>query len=447
MFTVFIVEDDPFYGRLLQHHLSAAADYTVELFTTAEACLEELYRKPDVISIDYGLPDMDGDELFDRIRARETGTAIIVTSGQEDVDTAVSLLKRGAHDYLVKNDNTKELLARSIRNIREASNLKREVADLREQLGEKYHFTSIIGSSAPMQEVYTVVRKAARSRINVSITGETGTGKEVVAKAIHYSGAQPDQPFVAINTAGIPAELLESELFGHEKGAFTGASARKIGLFEAAREGTLFLDEIAEMDMNLQSKLLRALQEREFCRVGGTEPIKFRARLLTATHRDLETRVREGKFREDLYYRIIGLPVCLPPLRKRGEDILLLADHFLDLYARENRVERITLTADAKDRLLRHAFPGNVRELKAVIDLACVLSDTGQIKVEHLKFSGLTGPSVIDYGEKSLREYTREIVQHYLNTYDSNVGRVAEKLKVGKSTIYGMLKSGEVSVI
>ncbi|PPK87832.1 DNA-binding NtrC family response regulator [Neolewinella xylanilytica] len=446
MLSIFIVEDDPFYGSLLQHHLRQQADFEVRLLATGTACLEELYREPDVISMDYGLPDMNGGELLNRILEKHPSIAVIVTSGQEDIATAVSLLQQGARDYLVKNENTKDLLWKSIQNISEAKALKREVADLREQLSEKFSFDSVIGRSPAMQQVFSVLRKAVRSQINVTITGETGTGKEVVARAIHYNGPRRNEPFVAINTAAIPADLLESELFGHEKGAFTGATERKIGRFEAAGEGTLFLDEVAEMDLNLQSKLLRALQEREFCRVGSNSPVTFRARLLTATHRDLGALVRQGKFREDLYYRIMGLPVELPPLRRRGEDLLLLANFFLDMYARDNGTKRAELGPAAKDKLLKHPFPGNVRELKAVIDLACVLSETGHIVPEDLKFSTLNGPSAIDYGDKTLREYNREIIQHYLTQYDRNVSSVAEKLNVGKSTIYGMIKSGEVSL-
>ena len=443
-FKIFVVEDDPFYGKLLQHHLGLNPDYEVSLFSTGGACLEALYHKPDVISIDYGLPDMNGGELLRKIRSVNDAIPVVIISGQDDIGTAVDLLKQGARDYIVKNDNTKNLLWRSIVNIRENSDLKQEVEILKEQLEEKFSFSGVIGKSDAMKSVYAMLRKAVKSNINVSITGETGTGKEVIAKAIHYNSDRSKRPFVAVNTAAIPENLLESELFGHEKGAFTGAVARKFGQFEAAKDGTLFLDEIAEMDLTLQSKILRAIQEREFTRVGGTESIPFRARLLTATHRDLEVQVREGKFREDLYYRIMGLPIALPPLRDRGEDVLLLATSFVKLYAADNGLPKLKLNKSAKDKLLNYAFPGNVRELKAVIDLACVMTETGRIKAEDIIFSGLTNPSLFDYGKKTLREYTLEILQHYLEKYDNNVVRVADHLAIGKSTIYNMIKSGEL---
>ncbi len=443
-FKIFIVEDDPFYGRLLKHHLSLNPDYEVELFASGKACLQELYRKPDVVSIDYGLPDMDGGTLLNKIRAVNSSVPVIIISGQEDITTAVDLLKKGARDYLVKDENTKDLLWRSIINIRENSDLKQEVETLKVQLEEKFSFDSIIGSSKAMQKVYAILKKAIKSNINVSITGETGTGKEVIAKAIHYNSDRSKQPFVAVNMAAIPENLLESELFGHEKGAFTGAIGRKPGKFEVAKEGTLFLDEIAEMDLSLQSKILRAIQEREFTRVGGTETIKFKARLLTATHRDLEVQVREGKFREDLYYRIMGLPVALPPLKDRDEDVLLLAEFFIKQYAKENKTGSLKLNRSGKEKLLKYHFPGNVRELKAVIELACVMTDTNGISDEDIRFSGLNNEPAIVYGEKSLREYTLEIVRHYLEKYNNNVVQVAEKLGVGKSTIYNMLKNGEL---
>jgi len=444
-FKIFIVEDDPFYGRLLKHHLSLNPDYEVELFESGKACLQELYRKPDVVSVDYGLPDMNGDVLLNKIRAVNSNVPVVIISGQEDIATAVNLLKKGARDYIVKDDNTKDLLWRSIINIRENSDLKQEVETLKDQLEEKFSFDSIIGNSSAMQVVYKLLKKAIKSNINVSITGETGTGKEVIAKAIHYNSERSKQPFVAVNMAAIPENLLESELFGHEKGAFTGAVGRKPGKFEVAKEGTLFLDEIAEMDLSLQSKILRAIQEREFTRVGGTDSIRFKARLLIATHRDLEVQVREGKFREDLYYRVMGLPIALPPLKNRGEDVLLLADFFVKQYTKENKTGALKLNKSGKEKLLKYHFPGNVRELKAIMELACVMTDTNGISAEDIHFSGLNSRQDIAFGEKTLREYTLEIIKHYLEKYDNNVVRVAEKLEVGKSTIYNMLKSGELN--
>jgi len=388
---------------------------------------------------------MTGDVLVDKIKLLNNSVPIVIISGQDDIATAVDLLKKGARDYIVKDENTKDMLWRSIINLREKSDLKQEVETLKVQLEEKFSFDSIIGRSQAMQKVYAMLNKAIGSNINVSITGETGTGKEVIAKAIHFNSDRSKRPFVAVNMAAIPENLLESELFGHEKGAFTGAVARKIGKFEKAGDGTLFLDEIAEMDLMLQSKILRALQEREFTRVGGTEGVRFSARLITATHRDLEVQVQEGKFREDLFYRIMGLPVELPPLRDRGEDVVLLADTFITQYSRENKSGTFKLNNSAKEKLLKYHFPGNVRELKAIVDLACVMTDSNSINANDIRFSGLSSQSTVEYGEKTLKEYTLEIMQHYLDKYENNVVRVSEKLDIGKSTLYNLLKSGELT--
>jgi len=292
---------------------------------------------------------------------------------QAEVVVAVNLLKMGVNDYLVKDEATKDLLWNSIIRIRETQSLKKEVEQLREELGQKFSFQkTMIGQSESLKKGFNLIGKAVKTSINILINGETGTGKEVVAKAIHYNSDRKKKSFVAVNMAAIPKELIESELFGHEKGAFTGAVARKPGKFEEANGGTIFLDEIAEMDLSLQSKLLRVLQEREVVRVGGNEKIKLDIRLVTATHKNLALEVQRGNFREDLYFRIMGLPIVLPPLRERDNDILLLSKHFADEFAKENNLGTIQFSKEARNKLMSHPFPGNVRELKAVIDLAVV---------------------------------------------------------------------------
>ncbi len=444
-FKIFIVEDDPWYGRLLEHHLSMNPDYHVVLFTDGKSCLKELHQKPNVICIDYGLPDMDGEQLLDKIQSIDSSISVIIISGQEEISIAVDLLKKGAKDYIVKDENTTDHLWKTIINVRENSFLRQEVETLKEQLEQKFSFKSIIGNCKAMQGVFSLLEKAIRSNINVSISGETGTGKEVVAKAIHFNGPRKKKSFIPVNMAAIPKDLLESELFGHEKGAFTGAVARKIGKFEQADKGTLFLDEIAEMDINLQSKILRVLQEREFTRVGGTEIIKFDARIITATHKDLVEEVKAGNFREDLYYRLIGLPIKLPPLREREGDVILLANFFIEQYVKENKLPNLKLLSSAKDKLLKYRFSGNVRELKAVLDLACVMCDGKSIKDSDIIFSNLKKESVYTLEEKTLKEYNNEIISYFLKKYKNNVVLVANKLGIGKSKIYNLIKSGEIN--
>lgn len=408
-------------------------------------CLRELHQKPDLITMDYSLPDMNGAELLKQVQQVNPNIPVVIISAQEDVTTAIELYKKGIADYLVKDDHTKDLLWNAVNRIRENQALKKEVEILREELGHKYEFGKIIiGSSASIKKIFSLMEKAARTNINVSVTGETGTGKELVAKAIHYHSDRKKKPFVALNMAAIPAELLESELFGHEKGAFTGALARKNGKFEEANGGTLFLDEIGEMDVNLQSKLLRVLQERELTRVGGTDKIKLDIRLIVATHKNLAEQVKQGKFREDFYYRIMGLPIELPPLRERGNDLLLLAKFFLDEFCKENKLPAKQFSVKAKERLLKYDFPGNVRELKSMVDLAAVMADGNEIEESDIRFSAPQSEEDIFAKEKTLKQYTNQIVQHFLNKYNHNVLSVAEKLDIGKSTIYKMIQEKEI---
>ncbi|UCS91868.1 sigma-54 dependent transcriptional regulator [Echinicola marina] len=444
-FQIFIVEDDPWYGQIIEYHLGLNPDYQVRRFETGKALLANLHKKPDVVTLDFSLPDMKGDELFKRIREAQPDLPVIVVSSQEDIAIAVKLLKMGVSDYLLKDDATKDLLWNSIIRIRENQSLKREVESLKEELGQRFSFQKhIIGSSESLQKVFGLIEKAIKTNINVSISGETGTGKEVVAKAIHYNSKRKHKKFVAVNMSAIPGELIESELFGYEKGAFTGAVARKIGKFEEADGGTIFLDEIAELDLNNQSKLLRVLQEREITRVGGNTPIKLDVRLIVATHQDLAEKVKKNEFREDLYYRVMGLPILLPALRERGNDVLVLAKYFIDEFTRENEMAAIGLSQSAKDKLLKYHYPGNVRELKSVIELAIVMSNEKEISAEDLSFNSIAKEEVFLSTQKSLRDHTIDIIKYYLNRNNNDVVSTAKQLEIGKSTIYKMMKDGEL---
>jgi len=446
-FSIFIVEDDKWYGQILEYHLSMNPEYLVLRFNTGKDCLKALSRRPDLITLDYRLPDMTGDELYRNIKAFDPSIPVIVISAQENVSTAVDLLKAGVTDYIVKDENSKDILWRKIAGLRETGNLRREVDRLREELGHKYNFEKmIVGDSPSLRKVFSLIEKACKSNINVSVTGETGTGKELVAKAIHYNSERKKRPFVTVNMAAIPSELAESELFGHEKGAFTGAVARKTGKFEEANSGTLFLDEIGELNLTLQTKLLRALQEREITRVGGNENIRLDIRLIVATHKNLADEVEKGAFREDLYYRVMGLSIELPPLREREKDILTLARHFLAQAEKENNLQPLTFSAAAAQKLLNYAYPGNVRELKTVVELAAVMSQGSEIEPDDISFKAIRKKDLVLGEEKTLKEYTIDIIRTYLKRYDNNVVKVAEKLDIGKSTIYKMIQLGELSL-
>ena len=446
-FRIFIVEDDPWYGEILAYHLSLNPDHEIYRYTTGKECLANLSKKPGLISIDYSLPDTNGVELLQKIKQFNPEIPVIVISGQEDVSTAVELLKKGASDYFIKDDNTKELLWNAVTRIKEHKSLVKEVEDLKEELGQKYDFNKAIkGNSPALLKIFSLLEKASRTNINVSVTGETGTGKEVIAKAIHYNSERKKKPFVAVNMAAIPRELIESELFGHEKGAFTGALSRKTGKFEEANKGTIFLDEIAELDLSLQSKILRVLQERELIRVGGKEKVSLDCRLIVATHKNLLEEVKKGTFREDLFYRIMGLPIELPPLRDRGNDILVLAKYFLDEFCKSNKLGTIGIAPEAKDKLMKYRYPGNVRELKAIIDLSAVMCDGQNIKEDDIYFASVASNDISVDEEKTMKQYTTDIIKHFLKKYDNNVIKVADKLDIGKSTIYKMIQNNELTL-
>ena len=441
---IFVVEDDPLYMKLVRYVAELNPDHAVHAFEDGKSCLANLHENPKIVILDYTLPDVTGKEVLTAIKKYNPDIQVIVVSSQESINTAVELLKHGAYDYITKDNETKDRLHNAINNAKRVDSLTTEITALKEELNQKYEFdNSIIGESPAIQRVFKMMQKAVKTNITVSITGETGTGKEVVAKAIHHNSDKKSKPFVAVNIAAIPENLIESELFGHEKGAFTGAVARRKGKFEEAHGGTIFLDEIGEMDINLQAKLLRVLQERELTRIGGNEVVKFDVRVIVATHRNLAEEVKSGNFREDLYYRLLGIPIELPPLRERGQDVILIAKHLLSAFAKENKMGTIKLSKEAQNLLVSYPFPGNVRELKSVIELAAVMCEDNQIEAEDITFNSLQKEGQFLFEEMSLRDYTFKIIRHFLDKYDNNVLLVAKKLDIGKSSIYRYLKEME----
>lgn len=441
---IFAVEDDPTYRKFLEYILSLNPDFEVQFFTSGNECIKNLHLKPSIIALDYTLPDMSGEEVLKKVLNFNPSIQVIIVSGQEKIGTAVKLLKLGAYDYIIKNEDTKDLLLNAINNARKNIYLKEEINILRTELSEKYEFeNSIIGSSKAMKKVFGLLEKAVSTNIIVSISGETGTGKELIAKSIHYNSMRKKEPFVPVNIAAIPRELIESELFGHEKGSFTGAVTRRIGKFEEAQKGTIFLDEIGEMDLSLQAKLLRVIQEKEVTRIGGSNTIKLDVRVLVATHRNLAEEVKSGNFREDLYYRLLGLPILLPPLRDRDNDVIILAKFFLKEFCKENGLDAMLFSKKAQEKLLKYHYPGNVRELKSVVDLAVVLADGNEIEEEDVKFSSIIDENNLGFEELTMKEYTYKIIKHMLEKYDNNVIKVAKKLDIGKSSIYRYLKDME----
>jgi len=436
-FKIAVVEDDEWFGKTLKHRLSMNPDFDVQLYTTGLALRNDLSKKFDLLFVDLRLPDTTGSKLVDIIQKDCPTSDIIVISAQDEIQLVVDLLKKGVLDYLVKDENVLERAwLAAIQSFKHQQSKRAPAKTKKTSDGP-----TLIGKSAQMQNVSALIAKAARTSITVSVTGETGTGKEIVARSVHDLSDRSSKPFVAVNVAAIPSELIESELFGYEKGAFTGATGRRIGKFEEANGGTLFLDEIGEMEISMQAKLLRVLQEKEVVRVGGSEKVPLDNRIIVATHKNLSSEVEKKTFREDLFYRLLGLTIELPPLRERGSDVEVLAAHFVQEFCKSNGIPEKVLTDEALRKLRRHKFPGNVRELKAVAELGAAISESEkEIGTEDIVFEKGNLRILDDDEDLTLEEYNRKIIMHFLRKYNHRVVFVAEKLGVGKSTIYNLLK-------
>lgn len=443
-FKIFIVEDDKIFAKILSHHLSLNPDFQVEEFYTGKEFLNNLYKKPDMISLDYNLPGPSGMEIVEKVKAYDSKLPIVIVSGQQDINTAVELFKKGVYDYIVKDDDSKERLWNISAKIKEKHDLEERIDDLEAEVDRKYEFGNLIkGSSQEIQQIFRLMQKAVKANISVTVHGETGTGKELVAKSIHFNSSRKKHKFVPVNVSAIPSELIESEFFGHEKGAFTGAVSSRIGKFEEAHKGTLFLDEIGDMDPAMQAKLLRVLQEGQFSRIGSNKTVSVDVRVISATHKNLEEEVKKGTFREDLFYRLQGLPIKIPPLRQRKEDIVILAKSFLAEFCKKNSLPRLKLSRGAIKKLQEYNYPGNVRELKAITDLAAVMATTNEITEEDIMFSGQSSIDNLLKEEMTMDEYQQLIIKHFLEKYNNKVRLVADKLGLGKTTIYRMMKEGK----
>jgi two-component system, NtrC family, response regulator AtoC len=442
-YKIFVVDDNGMFLKVMYKFLSANEKFEVHTISSGRECISRLDEKPDIVSLDYTLPEFNGREILEKIMSVSPSTNVIIVSGQNDINTAIDLLKLGAYDYIVKGIDTRDKILIAIEKIIEKIDLTNENTRLKQAIKKEYNFRSLIkGNSKVMENVFQLMEKAAQTNISISIMGDTGTGKELVAKGIHFNSKRSTMPFVPVNISSIPDTLIESELFGYEKGAFTGADSSKPGKIELADGGTLFLDEIAEMSLSIQTKLLRVIQEREVTRLGSNKPIKFDVRIVIATHRNLSEMVRKGEFREDLYFRLLGLTIELPPLRDRGNDILLLAKIFINEFCEENGLQNKRLAEAAQEKLRQYAYPGNVRELKALMELSCVLADGDIIEPQHINISPLNIRQNLLSQEKTLQEYNEDIIRHFINKY-KNIREVSRKLDVGKSTIYRYLKEND----
>jgi two-component system, NtrC family, response regulator AtoC len=386
---IFVIEDDPIFSRVLKHKLESEGDFEVTMFTSGEEFLKNLGLMPDIVTIDYNLPGVKGIELLKTIVSYSSEITPIILSAQEDVEVVVQAYKNGARDYIIKKENAIVDLMNSIQNFTTQVNLKKEVEDLKSQIIDRDKYLTYIGESKPVLSVLKMVQKVEKTNMMVLVTGESGTGKEVISKIIHLNSLRRRENFIPVNMAAIPQDLIESELFGHEKGAFTGADSKRIGKFEEANKGTIFLDEIGDMDMNLQTNLLRVLQESTISRVGSNKEIKLDVRVIAATNKNLGQMVKDKQFREDLFFRLQGFLIHLPSLRERGNDVLLLAKHFVREFCKTNHLPEKTFAKDAIEKMLEYEWPGNVRELKATIERTAIITDSNIITADDFIFSNI----------------------------------------------------------
>jgi DNA-binding NtrC family response regulator len=427
------------------------AGYEVRTFDDARRALEYLEgagSRARLAVCDLRMPDLDGIGFLEAVRGRDIPLSVILVTGFGSIESAVEAMRVGADDYLTKPIDLYELRTR-VSNLLEKEQLREEVTDLRQRLDKRFGFEAIIGASPPMEKLYEQMRVVAPTRSTVLIVGESGTGKELVASALHHASPRRDERFLAINCGAIPSDILESELFGHEKGAFTGAVSRKIGKFELAHRGTMFLDEISELYPELQVKLLRVLEQRQVMRVGGSEVIDVDFRLIAATNRDLEQEVAEGRFREDLYYRLKVVTLRIPPLRERPSDIASLAEHFLGVFCEEHGREPKRLTPDALEVLRRHPWPGNVRELKNLIESVVIFHQGEEITLSDLPDELQESAAVSAHGApvqppsgqpRTMAEIERQAILETLQRTDGHRAKAADILEIGLRTLQRKLK-------
>jgi len=450
-----LVADDEQSMREFLDIMLKKEGYKVSLASNGEEVLKLIDKDLfDLVLLDVRMPKLDGIGVLKKIKITSPETIVIMITAYASADTAIKAMKEGAYDYITKPFKVEEIKL-IIKNALEKKNLQKENLLLKQVVRDRYRFGSIIGQSSKMLALYDLLEKIAPTKTNILVTGESGTGKELVAKAIHYNSSRKDKPFVTLNCGAIPESLIESELFGHMKGAFTDAIATKKGLFEMADEGTIFLDEISELPFLMQVKLLRILQDKEFKRVGGTDDIRVDVRIISATNKDLEEAVKEKRFREDLFYRLNVIQVKMPPLRDRKEDIPILAAHFLKKYSEELSKTILKISPEALNMLINYEYPGNVRELQNIIERAVALGNGNELTPQHLssyldeQIQSKRGaieldipPEGIDL-EKVIEEIERALLLKALNRTKGIKKKAAELLRINfRSMRYRLEKYG-----
>jgi len=433
MSSILIVDDDPLVGRTLTAHLTEKG-YEVILSSSGKEALEVLsHNQPDFILLDIRLPDIDGLEILKQIKQREPRASVVVMTAYDDMKTTVEAIKLGAFEYLVKPLNFLELDL-TLAKLGQIRSLETKVSYLLEEKEKEYTIDNIIGRSPQMREVFKLIGSVANTRANVLIQGESGTGKELVAKAIHYNSPWRSEPFIVINCSALSETLLESELFGHVKGAFTDAVTETRGKFEIAGKGTLFLDEVGDISLNLQSKLLRVIETRDYMKVGGEKILRAEARIIAATNQNLKALVEKGRFREDLYYRLKVVEINLPPLRERREDIPELVAYLLEKINRELRKNVRVVPPEVMKMLIEAPWKGNVRELENVLTRAVILA-RGEVILPEYIFLEPETRRLYDEDLKPLREVEKEYIQHVLWKVNGNKLRASQILGISRPTL------------
>jgi len=433
-----LIVDDEEAQRLALKSFLGRREYKVFLAANGDEALKIVRNETiDIVMTDFRMPGMSGLELLRAIKDVQPGIDVILMTAYGSVDDAVDIMKAGAYDYLTKPVDLDELES-LLKRVKGKRLLEEENRQLREQLSEKFRFERIISQSGEMEAVLNIAGRVAKSKAHVLILGESGTGKELLAQAIHYASPRREKPFVTVNVAALAENIIESELFGHEKGAFTGAIHQRRGRFEEANGGTLFVDEVGDIPLSVQVKLLRAIQFGQIQRVGGSETIDVDVRIISATHRDLEAMIRDGQFREDLYYRLNVVAIVAPPLRKRRVDIPLLADHFIKHFARENEKEVTGIEREALDRLMKYDFPGNVRELENMMEHAVVMTRNSLIGREDLpahlpsgRHEALYDPADLSAGHaQKMKAFEKAMIEEALKQSGGNKSAAARLLGI-----------------
>ncbi len=447
--TILIVDDEAGQREVLAGYLQKKRHTVLEAGSAAEALARAKQEVVDLVLTDLKMPDKSGFELLKEIRALNPEITVVIMTAFGTIEGAVAAMREGAYDYLTKPIDLEELDL-LLQRVGERRRLLSENQLLKQQLAEKFKFTGIISQSAAMEEVLNMAGRVAESKATVLIRGESGTGKELIAKAIHFSSPRKDKSFIAVNCAALNENLLESELFGHERGAFTGADKQRRGRFELANGGTIFLDEIGDVPMSTQVKLLRALQEEQFERVGGTQTMQVDVRVIAATNRNLEEKIKDGSFREDLFYRLNVVSIEIPPLRQRREDIVPVLEYFLQKYASENKRKPLAISKEAMDMLLRYDYPGNMRELQNLVERAVVLARGEVITTAELplplrnlaseQVASPTAPTTLSERVDALE---KEMIFDALRETHGNQSKAAERLGISERNLrYRLQKWG-----